>query len=199
MEKINYTLTLDDCTNYARSQIKIPRFKKYLLNNIFKRYFIYILFLALGSLILFGISIFQICNKYHLTFIQITTNKGFPHFLLSQFKFYFITLIIFSAIFLVILITQYYFKSGKAIYKMQEGTDLNFEVSISKENITRINKNSTLIINWETIKDLYDTKHHYLIFISDRQAVIIPKRIFENEEQGKEFYNLIQSYYNEAK
>jgi len=28
MEKINYTLTLDDCNNYAKSQSKIPRIKK---------------------------------------------------------------------------------------------------------------------------------------------------------------------------
>lgn len=171
MEKINYTLTLKDCNNFVRSQSKIPRLKKRFQEDSLKLCIEYIIALIIISFVLFNISIHDIC-VYNL--------------------------IIFSLIFLIMLHLQKYLSGGKIIYKMLSGVDLNYEILISEENLTRINKNGTNITNWETVKDIYDTKYNYLIFISDLQAIIIPKRCFENDEQGKQFYEKVQIYYNNA-
>lgn len=199
MEKISYTLTLQDCNNYVRSQSKIPRLKKCLFKNYTKLFLIFIFIILLLSLFWFGFSIFEISIKHHLTIISVITNKDFPVFFLSQFKSYFTIAIIMSLLFFILLPLKNYFWGGHYIYKMLEGINLNYEITISEENITRTNKNGTQIFNWGTIKDLYDTKYNYLIFTSDLQAIIIPKRCFENEEQRKQFYNQVQAYYNKTK
>lgn len=196
MEKINYTLTIEDCNNYAKSQNKIPRLKKMIAKDYLKFCFKYSLFLFLLALIIFGFIIYNVGTTKHLTLFSVITNKDFLPFFVYFFINSFVVIILFVVILLIILYVKLYFWDGKYIYIMLEGTDLNYELSISGENITRTNKNGINIFNWDKIKDIYDTKYNYLIFISDRQAIIIPKRCFENEEQGKEFYNNIQKYYS---
>lgn len=198
MEKINYTLTLEDCNNFTRSQIKIQRLRKYIFKNYFKLYLIFILGVLLISIFLFGLSVLDISMRHHITIISVIKNNGFPHFLTSQFKSYLSITMTFSVIFFILLPLKDYIWDGHYIYKMLKGMDLNYEISVFEENITRTNKNGVSIFNWATIKDIYDTKYNYLIFVSDLQAIIIPKRCFENEDQGKEFYNTIQKYYNAA-
>lgn len=199
MEKINYTLTLEDCNNYARSQSKIPRLKKYSQKQFLKICLKYSVFLIILALISFSITIYNIAAHNHLTILSVLTNKDFPHFLISQIKFFSLWIIIFLFIFFIIFNFQKHFLVGKILYKMLSGIDLNYELSISEENITRTNKNGMSVFNWETVKDIYNTRHNYLIFTSDLQAIIIPKRCFENEEQSNEFYSNIQKYYNENK
>lgn len=199
MEKINYTLTLEDCNNYARSQSKIPRLKKYLKKTTLEFFIRYIIFMIILYFIFFSISIHDICLHNHLTLSSILTNKYFPHFLSSQIKYFSIQAVILILFFIIFVKFIRHFFGGKTIYKMLSGIDLNYELTASEENLTRTNKNGTQIINWATIIDIYDTKYNYLIFISDLQAIIIPKRCFENEEQGKQFYSQIESYYNKAK
>lgn len=199
MEKINYTLTLEDCNNYVRSQIKIPRLKKYFQKNCFKVYIKYTILLTIIAFIFFGSRILDICTRYHLTLLSIITNKGFSHFLISQMIQYSLFIIFFILLLFIFTNLKRYLSGGKVVYKMLSGMDLNYEVSISEENLTRTNKNGIIIINWETIKDIYDTKYNYLIFVSDVQAIIIPKRCFESEEHGKKFYEQIQTYCTKAK
>jgi hypothetical protein len=196
MEKINYILTLEDCNNYAKSQSKIPRLKRYSDKQFFKICSKYIIFLIIFAFISFSFSIYNISTHNHLTLFSILTNNGFPHFLMSQTKFYSLWIISFLFIFFIVFNFQKHFSGGKMLYKMLSGIDLNYEISISEENLTRTNKNGISVFNWETTKYIYDTKYNYLIFTSDLQAIIIPKRCFENEERGKDFYNNIQKYYN---
>lgn len=196
MEKINYTLTLEDCNKYARSQNKIPRLKKYLAKHYLKIGLKFIVFLIVLSIIFVGIAIHDICINDKVSLLSLIPKANFHRFLLLQTIFQIQNIIIFTIILFLILNFQRYFYDGKVIYKMQAGIDLNYELSISEENITRTNKNGVSMFNWETIKDIYDTKYNYLIFTSDLQAIIIPKRCFENEEEGKNFYNNIQKYYN---
>lgn len=196
MEKINYTLTLKDCNNYAVSQSKIPRLKKIIAKDYLKTCFKYTLFFLILAIITFSLIIHNVGTKHHLTLVGIITNKDFLHFFFSFLINSFVIIIISNFILLTSLYTKLYFYGGNCIYTALKGVDLNYEISISEENITRANKNGIDIFNWETIKDIYDTKYNYLIFTSDRQAIIIPKRCFEKEEQGKEFYSNIQKYYN---
>lgn len=198
MEKINYTLTLEDCNNYARSQSKIPRLKKIIVKNYIKLYSIFIFVMLLLSFFWFGFSVLEISIKHHFTIISVITDKGFPNFFLAQFKNYFVIAIIMSLLLFILLLMKNYIWGGQYIYKMLEGLDLNYEISISEENITKSNKNEISTFNWKTIKDIYDTKFYYLVFTSDVQALIIPKRCFESEKQSKEFYNKIRKYYDDA-
>lgn len=197
MGKLNYTLTLKDCNNYARSQNKIPRLKKIIAKDCLQICFKYTLFLFIFAIIAFFLTIHNVCTKNHLTLFSVITNKDFLHFSFSFFINSLTLIIILNFILLTMLYIRLFFWGGQYIYKMLEGTDLNYEISISEETITRTNKNGISIFSWETIKDIYDTKYNYLIFTSDRQAIIIPKRCFENEEQGKEFHNKIKKYYDD--
>lgn len=51
-------------------------------------------------------------------------------------------------------------------------------------------------LNWNQIHKLYKTKHSFLIYITKNQAIVIPKRIFENEQEMNETWELIQECYN---
>lgn len=196
MEKINYTLTLEDCTHFVHSQFKIPRLKKYFFNTLFKRYSISALVVIFLYGIFFGFLIFDGCAKNNLTLSAVIKNANFTYFLSIYLQIAFIGFLIFTLVAITFFIAEFYFIGGKNVYKSLKGIDLNYELSISNENIIRTNKNGTMITNWKTVKDIYDTKHNYLIFTSDLQAIIIPKRAFENEEKSQEFYRLIKSYYN---
>lgn len=197
MDKISYELTLDDCNKFSKSLFYIPRLKKQILNTNIKTCigFIKILIIIYSALFCWAIS--QICTKYNLSLTSVINDKQFPLFLFSQFKFYSLAIIIFSLIFFVMLYVKTYFWGGKSTYRMLSGCDLNYELSISEDNITRTSKDQILTIKWNSIKDIYDTKYNYLIFISNLQALIIPKRCFDNDEQSKEFYNKMKTYYNE--
>lgn len=196
MEKINYTLTHDDCNNYVKSQYKIPRLKKAINKEHFKTSLGYAVFLIILAFVTFSFIIYNISIHNHLSLLSIIKNNDFIPFLSKFFITSFLLIILFSSILLIALHVRTYYFGAKYTYKMLSGMDLNYEISISAENITRTNKNGVSKFNWETIKDIYDTKYNYLIFISDLQAIIIPKRCFENEEQGQDFYNTIQKYYN---
>lgn len=126
MEKINYTLTLDDCNNYARSQCKIPRLKKYSSKQFFKLCLMYIVFLTILAFVSFCIAIYSIKTNNHITLFSLLTNNGFPHFLISQIKFYFLWIIIYTFIFFVVLHFIRYFSSGRLVYNLLSGVDLNY-------------------------------------------------------------------------
>ena len=71
MEKINYTFTLADCTNYVRSKFQIPRLRKYLLKDLLKKTLIFALVLSLLLLVFFGSEILQVAGKYNLTIMAV--------------------------------------------------------------------------------------------------------------------------------
>lgn len=53
--------------------------------------------------------------------------------------------------------------------------------------------------NWSYIKKIYNTKYHFLIYLLKDMAIIIPKRIFESEQEMNETWELIQECYNKNK
>ena len=51
-------------------------------------------------------------------------------------------------------------------------------------------------IKWSQMYKLYKSKHLFLIYMTKNQAIIIPKRIFESEQEMNETWELIQECYN---
>ena len=45
---------------------------------------------------------------------------------------------------------------------------------------------------WETLREAFETKHNFLLFIADRQMYIFPKKCFDNEEQIRAFKELLR-------
>jgi YcxB-like protein len=66
------------------------------------------------------------------------------------------------------------------------------EMTFDDDKLTAKNKTTESIFRWEAIKKWEQTAHLYLLFITDNSAFIVPKRIFENEEQQAEFEQLIK-------
>lgn len=52
---------------------------------------------------------------------------------------------------------------------------------------------------WSNIKYIYNLEYTILLFYSDYKAIIIPKRIFESEQEMNETWKLIQECYNKNK
>lgn len=198
MEKINYTLTLEDCNNYVKSQYKIPRLKKAINKAHLKTSLGYAVFLIIVAIVTFSFIIYNVSINNHLSLFSVLKNNDLIPFLTKFFINSFVLIILFTFILLMALHIRTYYFGAQYAYKMLSGIDLNYEISVSEENITRTNKNGINILIWKTIKDIYDTTYNYLIFVSDLQAIIIPKRCFKNKEQSKEFYNKIKKYYDDA-
>lgn len=176
MKKISYTLTLQDCENYVRSSFsEIPRLKTDHLKPLIK---VILVFGIIATTCIFAL-FFQL-TKIVLDIIMPTLILSFSILITYSLSFFF----------------RLYFLDGKRTFEYLKGIDLNREIVFSEENIVQTNKNGTASINWSTIKDIYDTKFNYLIFISDKQALIIPKRIFETETEKQDFWELIQNYHN---
>lgn len=178
MKKISYTLTLQDCEHYVRSSFSdVPRLKKNILKQLFK----IILFFGILAIICMLTLFFPLTTA--------VVNIIIPTLLFS------LTILI---IWPLGLLLRIYFFDGKRTFEYYKGVDLNREITFSEENIIQTNKSGTVSLNWSTIKDIYNTKFNYLIFIADRQALMIPKRIFETETEKQDFWELIQNYYNKA-
>jgi YcxB-like protein len=66
------------------------------------------------------------------------------------------------------------------------------EMTFNEDKLTTKNRHTESIFRWEAIKKWEQTTNLYLLFITDNSAFIMPKRIFENEEQQAEFEQLIK-------
>ena len=90
-----------------------------------------------------------------------------------------------------------YFGDAIRVYRIIKDTDRNYEVNIDDDDCIKITRNdSETVYFWSKIKAIENTKSSILIYISDRQAIIIPKRIFESEQEINNFWNEVKNKYN---
>jgi len=170
--KINYELKLKDCQNYVKETFFIKRLLLYFLKDNFIRTII--------CSILFSL--------YMVFFV---VNFNIKYMIFSFFIF------IIFAYFMGGLFV--YFSGGKEVYKFLDGLDKNYELNIEKDCIKRKSSNLETTINWNNVKDIYNMKNNILIFVSERHAIIIPKRIFETEKSVQDFWQDIQTCFNQYK
>ena len=166
--KINYELTLNDCKAYAKEVFFIKRiFCCFIKENVLKAIICSILLSPSLGLLFFGFHIIPVITLFIGLFIFVYIIWGL----------------------------MWYYSGGKNVYRMLEGFDKNYELIIEEDIIKRISSSGESLFNWKNVKDIYNTKRNILIFVSDRQAIIIPKRIFESEQELNEFWNEVQNKY----
>lgn len=77
-----------------------------------------------------------------------------------------------------------------------EKIKLNIKISSESSVIVYDNTYGHSEIKWSQMYKLYKSKHLFLIYMTKNQAIIIPKRIFESEQEMNETWELIQECYN---
>ena len=172
--KINFELTLKDMDNFYKETFFVKRlFLKFLKENLISN--------LIESIIVVSIIIF-LFNLWNINFNII---------------FYILLFIAFVILGYIILGLNVYFNSGKTNYKMVKDKDKNYEVNIDDDERIKItSRDSETIYYWSKIKAIENTKSNILIFISERLAFIIPKRIFVTEQEINDFWNEVKNKYN---
>ena len=87
------------------------------------------------------------------------------------------------------------------ILKLQQGIPKEITLRIDEETIfcyAGADQSIQTMYKWNSIKDVYNTKHLLIIFVSDLHGLIIPKRIFNSEEEIDNCWKYLQDYYNNA-
>ena len=119
---------------------------------------------------------------------------------------YWLTYALFAALFVSIFITNALAAlliasifGGQAITQQLKGLDRNIELNINESLVSGKQGDLESKYPWTSIKDIYNTKTNLLIFVSDMQAIIIPKRIFKSKEEVDEIWNELQTYYNNSR
>lgn len=171
MNEITYTNEKKDFTDFARFSLKIPRCISILLKRV-----------LIVTLIITIIGCFLFIKHFYIQSIT---------FILLYFLFNLIFLLV------SVYILSFIF-NGHALYNLSKGLDLNYTLTLTDEGIKRVSSSSTSTYNWSNVKDIYNTKREIFVFVSDFQAIIIPKRAFENEADSESFYNLIIEYQKKA-
>ena len=197
MDKINYTVTLDDCRDYVKYQLKIPRVRKFIMKA-----FLPILIIWIIVAILFSFpEILALCKYLHTVYT--TQSLTLSNFLSIIFHYtvlilslcwpFILALVLSYAFFFSLYYFDLFHSQTKRIYKLLEGGDLSVDLEIKDECLCAYGKGLSSTINWNGIIDIYDTGKNFLIFIADYKAVVIPKRAFGNEENAQEFFKFVSS------
>ena len=203
MERFSYTLTLEDCKDYAISQYKIPRLKNFILK-------MYIPFWIIGLLAVL-VFIFPIFLNFFTGLSYLMKEGGMTFFRalvdFQMLEFYKSSLIYFiSAVLPLIVIWLVIFAIGwgfgatdafsltsKRIFKMLSGKALDAEVEVQENGLYMEGKGISSFVGWDGIVEIYSATNTFLLFVSDYQAVIIPKRAFKTPELAQEFFELVDS------
>lgn len=166
--KISYEFTLEDCNIYVKETFFIKKLFLYFLKDNIRRALICALLLSLGFACLF--------YSFNIALIVV--------------------------LFIVIFLSEYiiwglmgYFSGGKYVYRLLDGLDKNYELIVENDIIRRRSGSGEVSFTWNNVKDIYNTKKNILIFVSDRQALIIPKRVFNSEQEINDFWHLVSSCY----
>ena len=208
MDKISYTLEPADCSDYVKTQFKIPRLRKFILKSYTPFWVIGLIFALIYSLPIF--TGFYKGTRYLMTnnglsFFQALTDASTIDFYKSCGDFIIYQILPFILIWLCIFFVSCFFIShdlfklySKKIYKMLEGR-LSAEVEICDDGLDMKGKGIASFLKWDGIVDIYEAKTVFLIFVSDFQAIIIPKRAFETPEKAKDFFNFVNEKVSNAK
>ena len=170
IKELNYDITKDDLKNYAKDLMNINYYKKQRLLT------------SAISFIIFAI----------LCFIGLFLNKDINSF---------IHILIFGLLLPVIFYYLFPEMLKEGTLKVNKGIDFsNNKVKIDSENGTfsALDRNSNSEFKWSNINDVYNLKYSILIFTKPNMAIIIPKRIFENEQEMNETWELIKGCFDKA-
>lgn len=186
MEKIKYTLTLDDCRDYVKYQRKIPRLKKY----VFKQFmpliilFVLIILFSLAMEISFFFKAFHyVSGEYAMSFSELLKTdfsalllEGIAdHFWNMNLPILLIWAVIFCTAWLISKNDIFHAESSK-IYKGLKNQSLDIEITPQEDGLYCKGKNVSALYKWKDILDIYDTKNHIL-----HMLVKVPHLLFLNE------------------
>ena len=170
IKELNYDITKDDLKNYAKDLMNINYYKKQrLLTSV-----------LIPACIIIPVSFFIHEPLFGKLFFMI--------FFLLCFS----------------LISFFNFPKtiSRKIVMLSKNTDFsNNKIFIDSENSvikTEHNLGNTEY-NWSVIKDIYNLKYSILIFTQPYMAIIIPKRIFETEQEMNETWELIKECYDKSR
>lgn len=206
MEPIKYTLTLEDCHDFSVYQTKIPRIRKYVINQSMP----VMLLLAAVLFFITGYGIFDFFRtladvhiKYSMSYPDILVSSSFLPFVIDSLKmFFFINFPILLFILFVILFSiagaryDLFKGNSKRVFTLLKGADLDVEIALNDNGVECKGENSSTCYKWAKIIDIYDTGKTFLMFVSDYMAVIIPRRAFTGEDEAMSFFNTVVSHLN---
>ncbi|MEF9951374.1 MAG: YcxB family protein [Clostridium sp.] len=64
-------------------------------------------------------------------------------------------------------------------------------INVLDEGIHSSSRAGQTINRWDEVKKVHETDEHIFIYVTEKIAHVVPKRAFENEEQEKEFIEII--------
>ena len=167
IKELEYDLTKEDLNKYYKDYLKTKQIKK-----------IRFMLTLVVTIIPFIIDIPAI----------ITNNKTVDIYYISFFVLYFLLIY-----FIFPLLHKIDFQIAN------RGTDFsNNKLIINSDNsyINLEDKNYNEERKWSSFKYIYNLEYNFLLFISNTRSLIIPKRIFESEQEMNETWELIQECYN---
>ena len=93
---------------------------------------------------------------------------------------------------LLLLLVSTYLGAKKQM-KSNKGLQESTRYSFSEDGIDAVAASSSGHTSWSNIREAYETKNNFLLFISNNQMYTIPKRFFESGEQVNTFKLLLIS------
>lgn len=203
MDKIKYTLTLDDCRDYVKYQRKIPRLRKFVFRQ-FRPLFILFVVILIFSVIMeipFMLKAFNyVGTEYSMTFSELLKSDfssllfdGIAdHFWNFNLPIFITWAVIFVVAWFISRNDLFHAESSK-VYNNLKNQSLDIEITPQSDGLYCSSKNLSALYKWKDIIDIYDTKKSYLAYVGESSALIIPKRAFPIAEESESFYNYVNN------
>lgn len=203
MDKINYTITIEDCRDYVKYQRTIPRLKKYRY-KIFIPLIIIFALMMIFSLIMetrFFLKAFEyVGGQYSMSFTELL-QSDFSSLLFEGVADHFwqMNLPVFGAWAVIFFLAWFISKNdlfhaeSSKIYEGLKKQALDIEVSVENEGLKCTGKGSSFVYRWADIIDVYESEKSFLVYVAETSALIVPKRAFSTPEKAKEFYELLNA------
>jgi YcxB-like protein len=67
----------------------------------------------------------------------------------------------------------------------------NLQYTFSNDGVDLVAPSSSAHTAWENFSNVYETKHNFLLFVSQSQTFTIPKRVFRDAEQIATFKQML--------
>lgn len=102
-------------------------------------------------------------------------------------------------VFLIYLFVMIRCSTYLNLKRLLQGVNLKRTITIDDSGIKQTNSTGTSTLNWSGIINISNQKNSILLFTGDRIFILLPKRIFTNEEELDNCWNYIQDCYNKVK
>ena len=172
IKELNYDLTKEDLINFAKDCVYAKQYKK-------QRWIFSCIFMIVYFLIFLFLFNLDGINSINLICAVVGTFIG-----------------------TIIMYFLYPSKLKQSVKNFSKGIDLSDNTIIINSDSNTFkgsSKRGTSEWNWSEFKYIYNFKYSILLFFQEYQAIFIPKRIFESEQEMNETWELIQECYNKNK